>query len=329
MAGISVRSAFMTFGLPRVLDVAAGAQLQFDFSADVGEDETVLAYTFGLSSFQAQYATNSQEASEPVGQMGVTLIPNLVGSTLYVTANIILTNFGGSGAAEPQDVSGRCSYVGVAAIAYIGTSLPAEQAAVLCTAYELSGTGTNSPTILTSSSPQAPNQFLSGFDVYVSPLGNTNEPSEFSVSTACMGTGLVTLSGKIALANKDSSAGTVDMGLISTNGIDNYGVQPFSFSCGSQSGPTGWGASQQATFSIPEGYSSIANAAVLIQSVDLTMSAAHYLQVLQFGINNAGEPSINGDQVSYSLGLNMFGNRDGDYHLQSGKITGFVIAQFA
>jgi hypothetical protein len=119
------------------------------------------------------------------------------------------------------------------------------------------------------------------------------------------------------------------MGLISTNGIDNYGFQSFSFSCESQSGSTGWGASQQATFSIPDGYSSISNAAVLIQSVDLSMGAAHYLQVLQFGINNASEPSINGDQVSYSLGLNMFGDRDGDYHLHSGKITVIVIAQFA
>lgn len=321
----------MSYGDSQVLTTAAGSVLQFDFSEDVGADETVLSYTLGLNSFQAQYATDSPDASEPVGQMGVTLIPNLVGNKLYVTANIILTNFDGSSASENQDVSGRNSYVGVTAIAFIGTSLPANQTAVLCTAYELSGAGTNSPTILTSSSQDAsPSYFLSGFDVSVSPLGNTNEPSGFSFETSINGRGSVELSGKVSLANKNSSTGTVDVGLLSTDEtINNYGTQPFSYSCGSQKSPTGSGASLQATFSIPSGYSSITNAALLIQSVDLTFDAAHYLQVLQFGINNASEPSISGDQVSYSIGLNMFGNRDGDYHLHSGQITGIVIAQFA
>src|SRR6266480_1028823 len=130
--GISVRMVYMPYTSYMTM---AGMQMAFDFSADVGAGESILAHTLGLSFFQVRYATDSGETSEQIGQMGVTMVPNQIGNVIYYTANLFLTDFDGSGGCEAQDVSGQNSYVWATCVAYIGTSL-SDQTAVLCTAYD-------------------------------------------------------------------------------------------------------------------------------------------------------------------------------------------------
>jgi hypothetical protein len=328
MTGISVRLYMTPYA--DFLN-AAGTQMVLDFSGDVNvnEGESVLAYTVGLSFFQVRYATDSSESSENMGQMAVSLIPNLVNNTVYVTANLILTDFDGSGASEYQDVSDRNSYVCVTGIAYIGTSL-SDQTAVLCTAYDLSGAGTSSTDITINSSEEVQNlYFLSGFDVYFSPKGQNSEPNGFSVSTGSNISGsTASLNGKVALTNSMSSDGTVDVGFLSTLGVNNYAIKEWSstWSSANSSGIQTAGISE--TFTIPTGYSTISNAGLVIQKVDLSVGKDHHIQMVEFGLLSGGL-TISGDTVTGTMGVNMYGERDGNYYLDSGDLTAYLIVQFS
>ncbi|MFL6276567.1 MAG: hypothetical protein ACJ74G_15365 [Blastocatellia bacterium] len=327
MAGISVRLVEMDYSS---YVTVAGTQISLDFSSDVGEGESVLAYTVGLSFFQVRYATDSSESSEDIGQMGVSLVPNQVGNTVYVTVNQILTDFDGSGASENQDVSGRNSYVWITGIAYIGTSL-SNQTAIVCTAYDLPSTGTSSPGIAINSSVGVDNNyFLSGFDVYFSPKGGSAEPDGFSVSaSANISSSIATLNGKVALdTSGQSSTGSVDVGFMSTFGVNNYAVKEWSNTWGKASNSNFQTASLSESFTIPEGYTKISNAGLLLQKVDLSVGNDHHIQEIGFGVVDNGL-TISGDTVTGTLGVSMWGDRDGNYYLNSGDLTAYLIVQFA
>jgi hypothetical protein len=323
MAGISVRMVYMPYTSYMTI---AGMQMVFDFSKDVSAGESILAYTVGLSFYQVRYATDSSDSSEEVGQMGVTMVPNLVGKMIYYTANLILTDFDGSGGAEQQDAGGgRNSYVWATCVAYIGTSL-SDQTAVLCTAYDL--TSSSSPNISISANEPLNYCFISGFDVYISPKGESQEPIEFSATanSNISGTDL-TLSGDIELTSGGSSTGTMDIGLISTSGITNFAIATPAITWGDTDGQNGQTASISHEFTIPEGYNEIAYVGLLINNVTLSLGNAHHVQEVEFGLLSGGLTTT-GSTVSGDIVINMWGDRDGHYYLDSGSMTVYLIVQF-
>lgn len=321
--GISVRMVYMPYTDYMTI---AGMQMAFDFTEDVGEGESILAHTIGLSFFQVRYATNSSEGSEEIGEVGVTMVPNQVGSVIYYTPNLILTDFDGDGGSEYQDVSGRNSYVWATCVAYIGTSL-SDQTAVLCTAYGLDST--SSPVITLNPNKPYNNYFISGFNVYISPKGDTEQISQISISASSNTSGSnITLSGDASITSSGSSAGTVDVGLISTYGIDNYAVAIPTVTFGSTNDESGQTADISSTFTIPEGYSQIAYAGLLLNNVTLTMGGNYYVQEIEFGLLSGGL-TISGNTVSGTVTVNLWNDRDTNHYLSSGSLDVYLIVQFA
>jgi hypothetical protein len=321
--GISVRMANMPYTGYMTI---AGMQMAFDFSDDVSEGESILAYTVGLSFFQVRYATDSSEASEQVGQVGVTMIPNQIGNVIYYTPNLMFTDFDGSGGSEPQDCSGRNSYVWATCVAYIGTSL-SDYTAVLCTAYDQ--TSSSSSPITISSDEPSNYCFIAGFDVYASPMGQSQQISELTISAnSNPSTGSITVNGGISMTSSASSAGTVDIGLISTSGIDNFAIVEPTVSLGSTNGESGQEAYISYDFTIPEGYSKISNAGLLINNVSMSLSKEDYVQEIEFGLLTGGL-IISDSTVSGTIAVNMWNDRDSNKYLDSGSIVVYLIAQFA
>jgi hypothetical protein len=331
MAGISVRMAQMPY---TEYITVAGTLLAFDFSDDVGTGEQVLAFSVGLSFFQVEYATNSKNSSESVAQMAVSLVPNLVGNVVYSTANLILTDFGGDGAGEPQDYPALTSYIWATCIAYIGTS-DAGQTAVLGTGYDLIS-GVSSPDSITIGSDRSasPLCFLSGFDVYFTPKGNKSSPGGFSASAGFNqnAANSITLNGTVTLSGSASSGGTVDVGYLSTiAGVDNYTVVPLSFEWSTTNDQIGRTAPINQSITIPAGYSQIKSngLGLLIQSVTLSLSGNQYIHEIDFGLTGYGLTlDSQTNTVSGIVEINMWGERNGNFYLDSGDLIAYLIVQF-
>jgi len=60
----------------------------------------------------------------------------------------------------------------------------------------------------------------------------------------------------------------------------------------------------------------------------LSVGNDHHIQEIGFGVVNNGL-TISGDTVTGTLGVSMWGDRDGNYYLNSGDLTAYVIVQFA
>ncbi|MGQ5260942.1 hypothetical protein ACTWLT_09325 [Micromonospora sp. ZYX-F-536] len=320
MAHLSVRTQAMPDANPFASPVV------FDFTADIDSGEQILAYAVAMSGFVLNYQTNSAWWAEDAGAVGVSLTPNLIGTVVAVGGNVMLTDYDGDSAIDPPNSdSGPGSVAQVSVLAVIGT--PYTSAPVCATAFGLtSGQDSSVVPIGDNTTSLA---FLSGFSVAASDGTGEIGGLTLASSVASPVGNQVTVNGSVGLTNF-STTGTVDVGLLSYGAdLVGFDVQAASVTWLLPEGQQGMTGVFFVDFTIPSGYSSVAQAALLLQDVSIVYDDTAEFQLIQ--VMQAGDLSINACTVSGSVVLNLFNPDTGAHHYICGdsSATLSVIAQFA
>lgn len=330
-----------TMEMPIPNATSYGTGLTFDFSEDVGEGNSILAYSVGLSGFQVFYATQSNESYENVQQFSINLVPNLINNTVVVTANIVLTDYDGDAASEAQDVSDRQSYAIVTVIAIAGKTATNDWALVNIFGQAAASTSPGSPNIPIPASPQFNSAFISGFNfAYESGNGHGVLGLYANVSsTAGTQSNSVSLSGEVTMDadnNYSNNTSLIDLGLIAattpgSGEMQNFqivGVSPTWNSPDSGYGITG--SFTQTISDIPSGYQ-ISNAAFLMTKIDLHYGNNNYhnLGTIAAGLQHATTVTVSGNTLTGSLVMNVYADEPTERVIDSGSsLSGFVVVVF-
>ncbi|MEU4473206.1 hypothetical protein [Micromonospora sp. NPDC023888] len=320
MAHLSVRSQAMSDANP------FASPIVFDFSQDVGDGEQVLAYVTAMSGFTLNYQTNSHYWAEEAGAIGVSLTPNLLGTVLGIGGNVMLTDYDGDSALDPPTSdSGPGSVAQVSALAVIGT--PLAQPPVCATAYGLNSGQDSSPIPIGDNTTSL--AFIAGFSVAAS--GGTGEIGGLTL-TSSVGSPVgnqVTVNGGVGLTDF-STTGTVDVGVLSYGAdLVGFAVQAATPTWGAPNGQQGMSGTFSVDFTIPSGYSTIAQAALLLQDVTVVYDDTAEFQLIQ--AMQTGDLNIDGATVSGTFVLNIYNPDVAAHHYISADSTTTmsVIAQFA
>ncbi|MBV8748915.1 MAG: hypothetical protein JO103_04300 [Candidatus Eremiobacteraeota bacterium] len=305
-----------------------GQLLAFDFSSDIGDGQTILGYAVSLSGWCLSYVTNSVSSAENLAVLGINLVPNLAGTTLYVTANAYMSDNKGDAAGSPEGAPS--TMVQVTAVALIGTS--PQQGSFVGNVYQLESGATSYETY---GSPVY-GGFLSGFMLTSDDPGSVGS---IALNAAASGPGSsFTLSGS-ATTTDVTTTGTVDAFAFaypypypypSASGtVANFQIVQASVSW---SAPSGSGMTGQfsATFTPPSGMS-IIQWGVLTNALtfDYTKSELQLVQ-FQFVENFPTSPPYGGSNtVSGQVVMNIY-NPDGvpDWIESTSSAVFSVIAQF-
>jgi hypothetical protein len=320
-----------------------GKSLVFDFSKlpngqPVPDGQQILAYSVALSGFQAQYATQSNSSDEQVQQFAVGLVPNLVGSQVIVTSNVVLADYDGDAASETQDVDGRESYAIVTVIAIIGTT-PTNDWTVTNVFWLSSGADSVNNIPSFTNNMACSGQYVAGFDFLYT--GNTkHEINGFKLSTSS-NTGDtntdVVLSGAVTMStdSKYDGGGTVSLGFLAfenpsegvTLGVD---IVTPTFSWDDPDDSNGITGSFTADIDVPPNYQ-ISQAAFLLSYIYLDFKDYHDLGIIAAGVTDT---TINIDntnnQVSGSLIMNLYSDEGiSKYSIQKdSSMNGLVLVTF-
>ena len=312
--------------------------LKFDFSDEVGSEESITAFAVVLNYFQLKYATDSGYDSEEVGQVGVRLIPVQTGAAqIHVTVQLMLNDGQGAAGSEDQDVSGRECLAIASVIAEIGSRPAADGTLQLLNGYDVV---TASPQPVDVGSNDQNLVFMSGFGAMFGGVDEVNALSMTASGTPDAGS--LTLGAKVDLMGH-SQAGTWsgDVGVVSFLGSSFSWLKLVSAtaSIGSVSGTSG----STGTFGIsdiayPSGYTQIAYALPLIDSFKISFGSgdAHHVAELTAGIN--GGPGFPGGStfptqdtsLSWSVHTNLWGERNWDtWTMSSSSLGGQVLLVFS
>jgi len=311
---LSVRSASTTGA------IAYGETLLFDFSSDVPAGGQVLAYAVGLAGWTLAYVTTSDLFAENVALLGVKLVPNLVGNQLYVVANALMTDYDGDFGAGPPNQYPPTS-AQVTAIAIVGTGPIAGQE-VLGNLYGIAN-GATSPGIDVGENTFNV-VFLSGFDLAVTGLPGKISGLSLGISLGLVQEQLTATAS--ASADGLESSGSIDALVLSAPQVVAVLPAIINFSAPDENGLSG-------TFSVafdPPAGSSIVQAAVLQQRIDLQFAGGDTHEINLVSAMLAGGLTINGNVVSGAYTLNIL-NPDFPANTigSDSSATIWVIAQFS
>ena len=307
-----------------------GQMMSFDFSGDIGEGQSILAYGVALSGWCLDYVTNSAYWAENLGLLGVNLVPNLCGTALYVTANPYMSDNDGDAAGFPSDNSPP-TLVQVTATALIG-SQPVQDTYV-GNVYGIANGG-SSPAFDIGTNPVY-GAWMSGFmlssdapgDVGMIGLaanlsGPTNQ--QFTVNSVATTTDVPT-SGSIdtfVLSYPYSPSGGGSQSA-------NFQIVSVGINWGSVDEESGLTGTFSATFSPPTGMS-ITNWGILQQQVTLDYTDDELMLAAAQYVGNFPTSAPSGNTVDGSFVLNIM-NPDLGHHdwiKSSSNAQISIIAQF-
>jgi hypothetical protein len=302
-----------------------GQTLTFDFSADVGPGQSILGYGVGLAGWTLAYVTNSIDYAEKLAEFGIVLLPNLCGTTLYVTVNIVMSDNRGDAAGYPAGVAPTTALV--TALALIGSQ--SQPGVFVGNTYQIAN-GQQTQPITTADNPEY-DGFLSGFMLTAADPGYV-ETMTVGASVQGPKAGPITIAGQ-ATTTDVVTTGTIDALVLSypypeppsdQTIVANFQIVPPDISWGAPDGANGITGSWSAVFSPPTG-TIITNWAILQRSFTLAYTSSE-LQLAQAQYQNA---SLSGNTVSGDFVLNIT-NPDGspDYIQVGSTATFAIIAQF-
>ena len=239
---------------------AWGETLGFDFSADCGANDTVLAYGVGLAGFSFAYITDGQ-ADQNFGLLQTTLVPSMIaGTTVYVTAAQAMSDFDNDGPA-----GGGESVTQVTVIALIGAANDAVRLGNLYnvgasqSGYLPINVGTNTGNYVFMSGFQVQTQdtgVLTGFSASAN-LGGPPENGDLSVATA-INVGDINATGSV-------DALILSMPSVADGGPSNFDIANVGVDWGSPNHDTGV---MTGNFSVSFS-SAVTSAAVLINNFNI------------------------------------------------------------
>ncbi len=315
--------------------VAFAQPMQFQFDLNGG---AIISYFVVLDYFQLKYATDSEYNSEQVAQLGVRLISNLIGDTVVVTPQLLMTDGNGSAASEDQDVSGRDSFVTASVVAWVADSPPSNLSLQLLNAY---GVQSQTSDVISIASGASYHSFLAGFGAT---FGNEmDEVCSLSASTdtSVENSTELTLETKTDLVGHSTAGYSMtDAGLVAfTNAMTGIALVDATVSVGSVNGTSGIDGTLSADITIPSGYSQIAAAIPLIDSFSISFgnNDAHHIAELAAGINGGpggfggtSFPITTSGTVDWDVHFNLWGERNLEHwYMDSASCSAKVLVQYA
>ena len=300
-----------------------------DFSADVGEGESILAYTIALSGFAMEFDVSTDvPGARKLGRTAITLIPNLVGNAVYVTGDLVLTDYDGNCAT--QAISGKeySSVAVITAIALIGNA--AERSSdgfVLGNVFGLAS-GTSTPNINVQSNSTNWG-LISGF----SAQANQDIPAEISgldikaVVNQAPGSDALTITATCETPEGPNVNGNADVAVLSIpNGISgSFQIVNANVTWSEPTKEGKLGTIVAVFDEMPEGQS-IQNYGVLLEEIYLTYDTQAKFQVLV--ALSALLPA--GNMITGLVTLNIHDGNIFNHHYIShaSYVTAYLIAQF-
>jgi hypothetical protein len=300
--------------------------LCFDFSEDVGSGERVVAYALGLSGFRLNYQTNAAYWARYLGQLEVSLVPNLIGAKLHVDCNIAMSDFDGSWARSltdaPDPHDPPCG-AQVTAIAVIDSS---SGAVVAGNAYGLPS-GKSSPSVSVGANTDN-YAFLAGFSVRAASPGSIDGLS-LATSVSPPAQQEVQVTGSVATSSLETT-GAVDVGLLSvpSSSASNVAVEHAQIVKSQVDGEYGLPATLSASFDVPAGQH-IVQAALLLESVDVVYGSTAAFQLISALLAN--DLTWSGSTVTGSFWMNILNPDAGarEYISSTSTFSPLVIAEFS
>jgi hypothetical protein len=278
-----------------------GEVLNFDFSAAASQaGGQVLAYAVGLTGFCLNYQTNSPFWAEEMALLQVSLVPNLVGNVLYVSANALMSDYDGDAARPAAGGPGDpATTVQAIAVALVGTSYPSPpNEVVLGNYYQIPDKQSTSPPV--SSNP-AWATGLSGFSL-VSPSGSGTVKGLSLGAPGTLGSHEVTIT-STAYVNDFAVAGAVDAFIVAAPQELNLSTCNASISWGSTNGQEGLTGSLQASPILQKGQT-IVSAFALLTSLTIVYVGPADFQLVSASL--VGPLTIKDGSVTGQFNLNMY-----------------------
>lgn len=307
---------------------AWGETLVFDFSSQVPQGGSVLAYGVGLAGFNFNYVTNGQ-VDQNFGLMQNTLIPVQMENVINVTVAASIADFDNDAPADFGSVSNSETYTQVTVVALIGQT---NTNVVMGNIYGVSGgSAANGVLPVQIGSNSTNNVFLSGFQVQTASPGVL---TGFSASCNLAGppqNGQLNLSTSTWVGDRAIS-GSVDALVLSfpSSGNDapaNYEiVYPSSISWDSPNSEYGY---ITGTFSVSFS-KAVTNAAVLLQDFSMSFSDNESWDFCTSGVITSLSWSDGSEVVNGTITINFFASEAwyDNYPSSNSSATIAVIAQF-
>ena len=318
---------------------AYGSGLSFDFSDEIPDGEQILAYAVALTACDVNYATQSSVSYEPVERFAIKLVPSLADNVVAVSVGLILTDYDGDAASEPQDVEDRLSLATVTVIAYADTS--ADNSWRLCNAFDLASGKWSDDIPVPAGDPLYSRVMIAGFDFEYS------DNDSHGVDALQVLTGLeagtqsntVQIQGSCTMDAQDKydpPRASVDLaylfqptpqpGAVST--IQFVDITP---SWGDVS-DSGMSASFSETVTVPDGYQ-LAAAALVMSRLDLDFGGYHDVGTIVTGLHSTTPTYTVGatgeTEVSGTLRMNLYADELPDKQIASdSSISASIVAVF-
>lgn len=318
--------------------VGFGTLSHFDFSSHMGEGQQILAYALVLTRFDL-YVENPYSLQGPsvdISRLAVSLVPNLVGNSIYVTANGIL-NGSAEEVMEPTNDSSDDSHITYSVIAYIDSPYSSSNTVALKQAYGLPNGSTSSTIYGTPGDMIA--SFISGFTTgYSSDKSIKGLRLVASYTTPQDQT--TTLTAKAALVHDDdeSPLGQLDMGLIALGNADALGtvlVDLDDLDWDSPDGKHGMSCTVKKTVTTPKGFTTLDDAVVLMQNIHLVYGSGggkdRAIQQVDVGTKSISwTQNGNSYEITLELRLNIWEHSNGhhNYVNKDSNLTAQLLVQF-
>ncbi|APR79634.1 Hypothetical protein A7982_04981 [Minicystis rosea] len=316
-------------------NIVFGQTLPFTF--DLSGGGAIISYAVALSSFDLRFATDSSHDSEPVGQVAVRLVPNLVGDTVLVTPQLLLSDGNGSAGSESQDVSGRTSTLTASVLAWVSTSVPASQTLQLLNAY---GIQSDAPAPVTINSAATYKAFLTGFAASFSDDAVDLNGLSVSASSSVENGTALTLESTTSLQGDSTAPDSfADVGLVSfTSAVSGLALVSATASFNDANEKSGISGTLSATIDIPSGFTKIVAAVPLIESFSASFKNSSTAQIAELAAGVTGGPGFPGGTTfpitesgtqTWSLYFNIWGDRGSNTYIDTAALTAQVLVQFA
>ena len=315
-------------------NITFGQTLPFTF--DLSGGGAIISYAVALGAFDLRFATDSGHDSEPVGQLAVRLVPNLVGDTVLVTPQLLMSDGNGSAASEDQDVSGRTSTLTVSVLAWVATSPPAGQTLQLLNAF---GIQADAPAPVAIDSSAIYKSFLTGFAASFSDDADSINSLSVSTTASVENSSSLTLESTTTLQGSSAaSSAFADVGLVSfTSAVTGLALVDATATFNDADGKSGMTGSLTATIDIPSGFTRIAAAVPLIESFSVSFKGSSTAQIAELAAGITGGPGFGGTTFpittsgtqTWNLYANIWGDRGSNTYIDSAGLTAKVLVQFA
>lgn len=302
----------------------AGGTIVLDFSDSTTNGQQILSFAVGLSGYVLDYnAIDTADYAEPLAQLGVSLVPQLIDNKVVVMASVLMCDGDGDAAGNPDEDGEPPTQVFVTAVALVGNPNDVDSTDVLGNVFGVQ-TGGALPTISQQNSVQVAG--LAGFYMVDAGTGN-GEISSFNLGVTTTSSGGLTGSVSCNVGSEATSA-TVDAFMMSAS--PSLGcVSETTSTYVSYYEPRGKAVNVQAIFTVPSNYTlNTEKVGIILQKSALQYdSGSHEFMIIDCfpyatSITNVGQTYT----VTWTFNVNIY---NPDWFVSGSYLDGYNISAVA